>query len=310
MRNTYRPLLIFSTSLLVMIPAFIRTTINEEINISIFHAFYIFVFSPIFYIISIFISRRTEFVRNTHWWDSSQKGPFERLSWCEVKYLATQTPDKFLSHRRHYLVLRYNLELIFSCGFLLFLSILFSFSFSWRPNNFEELSSLATVLGALAIPGGVAAYIGRARIDTRSRNRQAWIDQLRSILATLISDIPGWNARWISAPSPPHENLRSAAEKYAQHHTKLELLLNPNEREHLAIIAYLWKLYRFDQLDQYGEARGKLPDFIEEAYENLGLEERWRTMSKKEDWEKTKSELVRLSNALLKREWEQIKWIR
>jgi hypothetical protein len=133
------------------------------------------------------------------------------------------------------------------------------------------------------------------RLKARSENRQKWIDEIRGVLAELIADLP------LSGECQESK----AGNRYFPRHAKLELLLNPSEEVHRTLMALIRHAYGFN-------------DFLlidAEVREGLGSDDVFQTFWKTDKNEMehlkvTKSRIIRLSNVVLKREWEQVKHAR
>jgi hypothetical protein len=225
----------------------------------------------------------------THWFDVSTSGWLGKLEWNpDVKYLMTTDP---LVHDQKW---RFGVgQLVRDLGTLLFaLSVWFAGLFglntlgkSPTKDNVEIATFLA---GFLTLAGAATKGIYEWRLKARSENRQKWIDQIRETLSMLIANIPSPN-------DAPNERDRKT-KVYFEQHGKLELLLNPSEKDHRALMALIRHVYGYKDVPIDDIPR-----------ENLGFGV--LIPSKLEDYISLKSQLIRLSNVALKREWERVKRI-
>lgn len=142
------------------------------------------------------------------------------------------------------------------------------------------------LLGFLTLAAALTATFYQWRVTARSVNRQKWIDDIRVVLAEIIADLPSIQ---------DIETVKQYKKKRAIYrNAKLELLLNPSEEVHRALMALLRHAYGFDDVPIDNIPRREL--------ELKALNPNFR-----EDSIKLKSQIIRLSNVVLKREWEQVK---
>jgi len=133
------------------------------------------------------------------------------------------------------------------------------------------------------------------RLKARSENRQSWINEIREVLASLIADLP--------MPDGSGDAETKKIIQYFPRHAKLELLLNPSEKVHRTLMALIRHAYGFDDVSIDEGVRHNLkPDVFKTAFDN--------DKEKKIHFEELKSQIIRLSNVILKREWEQVKHAR
>ena len=164
--------------------------------------------------------------------------------------------------------------------------------------NKEDVVALPGALVALpAIVGTFFTVLYQVRLKARSANRQEWINSIRTDIELLIANFP-----------PPDASNRRIDEIYwdiQKHLVALELYLNPSETMHRALLAVLRFMYGASNEWADTDARNSLciPS----------TRQAWRTEdygTAKSDWLKWRRRAIRLSNALLKREWEQVKHVR
>ncbi|MGZ3240088.1 MAG: hypothetical protein ACXWJK_06805 [Burkholderiaceae bacterium] len=235
-------------------------------------------------------------MHRTSWWDRSQQIPQGRLEWDDVKEIAEKDPIN-LSVKWRWM---WRKVLLWEIPAFLILTI--AYIQGWKLlrlyGNHQHLAQIKDVGVAVGGFGILLTFVGvlhTVRSNTRSANRQAWIKDVRSVLAALIVHIPEHDAN--------DQAVDKARKKYLSLHGSIELMLNPSEREHRALLAMIRWFYRF----------GGMADPIEiddQPLEKLGLGVRRATEFGKDDYSGRKSQLIRLANTVLKREWEQVKKVR
>ena len=150
--------------------------------------------------------------------------------------------------------------------------------------------SACTALAASIIGPIVTLRVARRQFNANvlSTNRQKWIETLRDMVAELISLIvsalvirSAWKIKWGKGRGPLREDkaLLIKLERIVLVESKIRLLLNPTEADH-------------QQLYQA----------IETSIKRLKAEE-----SLDSDTEADIETIVRLSQVILKREWQRVK---
>lgn len=247
------------------------------------------------------IYRRLQTVHKTRWWDLSRKGPYVKLDWPNVKRLMNDDPITFESTCRSggFGNAIMSVAILFFGGSLL-INFIFLVHRYVDSVSSENLAEIATFAGGISVALGVITLLVQTRVATRSKNRQAWIDRIRDVLAELISNIPevhsGSSQKTGAGKLSDVQKMEieGAQNFYMEVHAELELFLNPSEKEHRALLSLLRYMYRWDKIDIDDEPFNEL---------NIGSLNRDETT----DWIKLKSQVIRLSNVVLKREWEQVK---
>jgi hypothetical protein len=156
---------------------------------------------------------------------------------------------------------------------------------------------LAVITAAIAIY--VAQYTIRAQV--RSKSRQEWIDKVRILTATLISDVDRiLTDRYVDMDRVNKDRLL------------LELLLNPSEKDHRLLTMLFRKCTHPNS--NVGQDR-----FICEKLRNLEalpgnsgvlrdfLVNRRKIKPGTKDRDEVISYIIRLSNIILKREWMRVR---
>ena len=146
------------------------------------------------------------------------------------------------------------------------------------------LSALfAVILGPLV---SLKIANGQSRVKTLSENRQAWINLLRDTLSEYISAMVHTSAHQAQAERDARETLE-CLKKLSELHTKIELMLNPNENDHLELMKVL------DESSKLAW-RDNVQDITQMPIISANL----------------RVKIVELSQSILKREWERVKAIK
>ncbi|NIY75998.1 hypothetical protein HED22_10110 [Thalassospira sp. HF15] len=199
------------------------------------------------------------------------------------------------------------------------------------PNSTEKLSDAANLLpegkdtALFYVVGGVGsvlAFLLQFRANLRSRNRQEWLERVRESLSETINNIPtdedrDKNFRVFCRSSEDRIVTGASAVKGQAHRIKLELLINPSEEDHRALstlirIAYgisdpneLWNWWNPKGNNQADEGFAHVLDVDKHVYKNVDA---FRTLvTRRTDQKYLITLAIRLSNAILKREWERVK---
>ena len=225
----------------------------------------------------------------TSWYDVSNTGFLGKLRWDpDVKYLMTADP---LMHKRTFRsrpVARGlrdlgTLPLVVSLWWIGHRAI----DALGRGRTTEDQMRVPLFLfGFCTLAATLAGVFYQLRLKARSENRQRWINDIREVLGPLIADLP--------LPDDSDEVGAEKRRQYFPRHARLELLLNPSEEVHRTMMALLRHAYGFE--------RAPIDDI---PRLNLGL-----AASRPETLDELKSQIIRLANVTLKREWEQVKHAR
>ena len=250
--------------------------------------------------------QRYKHVYRTKWYDLSKKGPNEEMEWYQIRRLMEIDPRRykcscrmrsmFLSHGIKYILIDILgiivLTLIF-CG---------SFRLICDFQNWDDNDGVA--IGVLALVVSVATIFYNIRLKSRTENRQAWINSIRTEISALIAAFP--------PPQASDRMIDAAFLEIQQNLTKLELYLNPSERVHRGFMAVVRFMYGFEGIDVDEEAGKQLriPKTRRPRRNQDTESARQDTESARVEWLKWKTKSIRLANVLLKREWEQVKHIK
>jgi hypothetical protein len=228
----------------------------------------------------------------TSWYDVSRAGVLGGLRWePDVKYLMNQDPLTHRSRFRWCAVgqgFRDLLILLFALS--LWMTVRLGITFLAQVHTTEDQMRVPVFLfGFCTLAATLAGVFYQLRVKARSENRQHWINEIREILASLIADLP--------APNDSDKVRAKKRQDYLLPHAKLELLLNPSERVHRTLMALLRHAYGFDDapIDEIPRLKLGLRKLDPENRPQCG---------------EFKSQITRLANVTLKREWEQVKHAR
>ncbi len=243
--------------------------------------------------IVVFMYRYLRRVHFTHWWDLSEKRLNGPLEWEAVRQLMQTDPTSHSEALRLCSIVEITKEFvvivliinIWICGLRLI----------WRYQAHiiaqHQFTSASLVIGGVGAFMAFAGVLYTSRVNVRSANRQAWINELRDTLSRLLHYLPD--------ETDDERHIKEAQDLGKELRAKVELLLNPSERDHRALMVLVRYLYRFPSVLTVDA----------ETRRNLGLDIDGAELRNQDRFKERKSELIRLINAVLKREWEQVKHI-
>jgi len=152
-------------------------------------------------------------------------------------------------------------------------------------NEIVVVITASTALGAVIFAPLVSMWIAQKqiRVSVLSNNRQAWINQLRELIAEYLSitsfvHIIDWN-------NMQREDHNKNMKRLIMIVSKVKLMLNPKEEDHVRLLKFL------DEL-ALGSAKAKINEDRNKNLEMLQFNH---------------NEVVNLSQIILKREWERVK---
>jgi hypothetical protein len=226
----------------------------------------------------------------TDWFDVSKSGLLNKLSWKpDIARLMNDDP---LTHTPVFRLglwhqaLRDLACLALASGILIAgirgITILGA---SPTKDNVEIATFL---IGFLSLAGAATKVTYEWRLKARSENRQRWIDQMREALSLLIMNVPK------HSDTVPEKTVKNEVDM--EQHGKLELLMNPSEKDHQALMALIRHIHGHDGIPIDHIPRTEL------GFATL-------VPSNSADRSELKSQMMRLSNVVLKREWERVKRI-
>lgn len=154
---------------------------------------------------------------------------------------------------------------------------------------FVPFAIIVSFLGAVMVAIGKFFTI---RVKGRASSRQDWIKDVRAILAELTSSMP--------ISDSDHDMRQCQRSKNEHKFRELELHLNPSEKMHRSLLYAIRLAYGADWLNDDED------DEDDEVEKNLRLRnsDDWR------DGKLRRAGIIRLSQVVLKREWEQTKKLR
>ena len=264
-------------------------------------------------------------VYRCHWYDRSDKGPNEEMEWCQIRSMIKK--DSFKFHKTSKKLCRCPCKLflfdsfrLISLLFIVFGSLILIFYwtlsdgvFCWPVstecfhseaiNNSSNLDlAVAIVAGATTLIGTLITVFYHIRLQARSKNRQNWINSIREEMTVLMTKFPTWDAS--------ESEIEKAQQETRANITRLSLSLNPSERVHRGFLAIVRYMYRIDGLKEDEMPRTKLglPESpLNEQQINC---EPQNICIQQEAWSTWNLKTMRLANILLKREWEQVKYVK
>ena len=236
-------------------------------------------------------------VYRTHWFDLTKQANPRQTEWTEIDDLIGVEP---LEYERSFRYPEWKLFRDFLV--LLIIGIFFSSTFelilSFRPkgSGVSGISDWVLPAGLLALIGTVLTVFYRVRLTARTGNRAEWIKSIRGPMTDLIpaSD----------AASKPDETPSRDVEKKI---TELELLLNPEERLHRTFLALIRTAHGInDEFDE--DVKSNLP--VTFQFENKGNGKEGESDDDPDSVSRNpwRARCIRLSNVILKYEWERVKY--
>ena len=236
-----------------------------------------------------YIGRRVERVYETHWYDTAKHVKAWQEKWPEIDVLIDAEP---LKHESSFRVPKMKLlrDLVAWLFLALFLAYTFKVIFSV---NFSGKSSIG--IADWALPVGVLALIGtglsvfyQVRLTARTQNRKEWIKALRGKMTALIS-----------LSDHRNESEKRRLRKVRKKITELELLLNPGEPLHRTFLTLVRTVHGID--DGFDK---KVKSCLPDTFAPKKMDGKDSESVSLDVW---KARTVRLSNVILKYEWERVK---
>ena len=138
----------------------------------------------------------------------------------------------------------------------------------------------AVLVALTTAAAAVMTIFMTVRQNTRSVNRQAWINSIRELMASLIAGVPR-----------NHAELAGARKRHRRQYSQLALYLNPSEKAHRGFLYAIAVMYGAEHDWPAGDCPPELASF-DRCGASLG---------------DLVQGLTHLSNVVLKMEWEQVK---
>jgi hypothetical protein len=189
----------------------------------------------------------------------------------------------------------------------LILFVLLSISLSIKT---ASAGIMAVIAGLITIHNATNQLVAKVR----SENRQKWIDDVRNSLAEAITYMyifdPNAHTEDLSTVTEEEKNKKAKLaseekDKAERVRFRLELLMNPSEKDHRTIGYLLRKAYRVKKMERIDKSiEENLGSLLDQIVDINALE---NSICQIKDYDKLISWLIRLSNATLKREWELVK---
>ena len=238
-----------------------------------------------------YVRRHIHRVYETHWFDSSNRGRLTQPRWSEIDALIRSEP---LDHETDY---RYPNSRIVPGAFVLLVLVLFFSSTLTLILHFDQADPVQKGIETLAFPAAGLALIGtiltvfyQVRLTARTKNRNEWIESIRKKMTDLISK---YDANGNTEPDHLIEVKRKI--------TELELLLNPGERIHRTFLTLIRKIHGIENDYFDNPVKSRLPTIFSQSNDDKADQpdpvgpNPWITRA------------TRLSNVILKNEWERVK---
>ena len=253
-----------------------------------------------------------------------------KLDWSDVADCIIKNPLSFKPQYKHCKCLRPDngfwlglvyLTLIFLIYFLPIYFLCFNEQFFSSHNR--GLIPGALISGVVTlILGGVGVFYNM-RLQARTTHRIEWIDEMRKTITNLLEILTCYGSDQRKIKINREENKIKA--KYKKNMFRLELLINPSEKEHRALLALIRRGSIFTKGQKWGGLIKGIDNCVlchfEERVENDICKNITPCPRPKERNGKCECEyckeryenisyIVRLSNVVMKREWEQVKYVR
>ena len=242
-----------------------------------------------------YIIRRVDRIYRTHWFNPTKQANLRHAEWAEIDDLIGGEP---LKYKRSYRIP--ERESFWDFLALLILVIFFGSTFklihSIDAKDLSDISAWALSAGVLAFIGTVVTVFFRVRLTARTANRAEWIKSIRGTMTDLISACD-------SAREPDETPSRDVEKKISE----LELLLNPEERLHRAFLALIRTAHRInDEFDK--DVKSNMPITFQIKKKGNGQDGESDDVPDSVSRNPWKASCIRLSNVILKYEWERVKY--
>ena len=235
-----------------------------------------------------YVIRRVRRTYETHWFDSTRYISEQKKIWDEITALMSVEPLTFKSKPRYpYLkwVPDFLALMILALFFLSTLVLIFWGDLDGLRS--KGMAVWALPVGVLALIGTVLTVFYQVRLKARTDNRKEWIGQIRGKMTGLTAGSDNDNESAADRKGTPEEQI-----------AELELLLNPGEPLHRTFLALARALHGIeDGFDDY--AKSAMPAIFPKDSETGDP----IPVSPK-IW---KARCIRISNVILKSEWERVK---
>ncbi len=293
---------------------------------------FLFVVVATVFWLSYVIARRSVFKATTKWWSPSRKGPTAPLEWDDVyglvAYRSKLDPLNVVSRIRWKLWLQ-DLAFVQAPSHLALatLGIVAANSIIGKNAEISNADSENTVSGGiswlLSLPVTYLAFFlsctaiffafRQIRAKVLASSRQEWIIRARTLIGEVV------------ALTDTHRDLldrnlmREARECWTRLNSKrleLELMLNPSEKDHRLLLYLIQKFASWRHPTVVvQDAANVEKDIKSERAKGANpvskiTASQWELILEPSDREASVSYILRLSHAVLKREWERVKLTR
>ena len=150
-----------------------------------------------------------------------------------------------------------------------------------------SLISVITALVAVLLGPLVQVYITKRQISasTVATFRQEWINSLRDEISLFIGEWSKATIRWQRRDGESEQQQYDRLQSLSIHESKIAMLLNPKESDHMELLASI----------------EKLKHLVNEEFAGIPSTTITETL------EKAKKAVISNSQAILKREWSRVK---
>ncbi|MYK40835.1 MAG: hypothetical protein F4049_11525 [Gemmatimonadetes bacterium] len=242
-----------------------------------------------------YIVLRVDRIYRTHWFNPTKQATLRHAEWAEIDDLIGGEPLKY--KRSYRIPERQSFRDFFALLILAtFFVSTFKLIYSLDPKDLSDTSAWALPAGVLVFIGTVVTVFFRIRLTARTANRAEWIKSIRGTMTDLISacDV---------AREPDVTPSRDVEKKI----TELELLLNPEERFHRAFLALIRTAHRInDEFDK--DVKLNMPVTFQIEKKGNGQDGESDDVPDSVSRNPWKASCIRLSNVILKYEWERVKY--
>ena len=234
-----------------------------------------------------YILRHVERAYVTRWFDTWKYVKARQAHWGEIDALMNSEPldyDNSLG-----LITKFMWSFVPSLFLGLFFLSTGKMIFSGDIGDHDPTGMIkwALPVGVLALIGTVLTVFYRVRLTARTENRKEWIKEIRGKMTALIV---------LSDRDYEPEKARSS--EVMEKITELEMLLNPAKPLHRTFLTLVRTLYDIDNgFDK--TVKSRLPATFPPKKAGKDPE-----LASPDEW---KERIVRLSNVILKYEWERVK---
>ena len=228
-----------------------------------------------------YIWKHCDRIYKTQWFDPTKQANPRKAQLAEVEEVIDVEPLKYMKLPRYpteVSVRDFVALVILGVFFVSTLRLIFLFNLGGLDPT--DIASWALPAGMLALMGTVLTVFYHVRLTARTQNRAEWIGSIRHKMAALIS--------LRDTRSDPDKAQLPDVDKRI---TELELMLNPGEALHRTFLALIRTLHEIDD-----------NEFDEETRSQLG-----GTFAEDVSADRLKARCIRVSNVILKYEWERVK---